>query len=248
MKPKYFLDIGANIGAYSSIFFKFTTVENIIAFEPSPATYQEMNENFRKQGFSVVEAYNIALSDKCGKIGFLEVAPLAGHNAVAATATHNEKIKAGSERTTVECATLDSIINVANESVIIKLDVEGHEAEVLRGAEAFISRNHCLIQVEILNEEKYQECSELLNKYGYREVLFLHNDYYFAPKEDEELRAKLRDFSYVTTSKLIDEYLAMTKYAGGLAGQIKKFLELHPEHKNSFPRINFPSPRNLFEK
>lgn len=104
-------DIGANIGFTALIFAR--TGARVLAFEPSPRAFRLLEKTARDK----VELHNVALSVHEGTLLFAEHDRL-DRSAVA---------ESGFE---VRATTLDSL---DVRPTFIKIDVEGHEAEVLRG-------------------------------------------------------------------------------------------------------------------
>lgn len=120
-----FVDAGANIGLFACTLARLPGVK-CIAFEANPDTFQRLKTNADLHG---VEARNIALSDRndCE----LEFASGAVSHVFAANA-HRNRYHAGST-VRLRTHTLDSQLQGA-QSIVLKIDVEGHEPEVLRGA------------------------------------------------------------------------------------------------------------------
>lgn len=114
-----FVDIGANLGVFT-ILAAGVARARVLAVEPAPETLPHLNAHLALNGIEeLVEVFPAALSDSAGTIRL--TAGLGASNRVAAD---------GQE---VPVATLDSVLDGRGASVI-KLDVEGHEAAVLRGA------------------------------------------------------------------------------------------------------------------
>lgn len=78
LKPEQFvfLDIGANIGNYSLELKKYFFNHNVIAFEPSPATFDKLLVNVGKN--SGIVCVNSALSDFSGMSELFFNEPLSG--------------------------------------------------------------------------------------------------------------------------------------------------------------------------
>jgi hypothetical protein len=67
---------------------------------------------------------------------------------------------------TIACVRLDDVLANEPEIDVIKIDVEGWELEVLRGAGSLIRHHRPLLYVEI-TEARFAETRELLDRYGY---------------------------------------------------------------------------------
>ena len=162
-----FVDVGANIGAYSILMSQ--QAEQLIAFEANPAAADEMTENLALNGLEA-QLHRAAVSDHCGVLQFGTVSRLAGNSAVVETADNQSFV----ETSEVECVTLDSALSEIDHPIALKIDVEGHEAEVLKGAVQTLSRP-CVLQVESLSGdiENTQELG------GLRRLTAIGPDHYF---------------------------------------------------------------------
>ncbi|MEA5503444.1 FkbM family methyltransferase [Halotia wernerae UHCC 0503] len=131
-KNDSFVDIGANIGIFSSILSRFrqiTTDINIYAFEANPDTYERLKINAEKYGF---QAHNIAISDTEGEMEFIE--GVVSH--VFTTVENACKYHIKDKIRNIKCLKLDEF-DILGESIILKIDVEGQELQVLKGASSF---------------------------------------------------------------------------------------------------------------
>ena len=95
-----------------------------MAFEPDPATVEHLRRNIEVNALDgLVEVHQVALGNASGEIAFT-----VGRDTVNRIATPGEAFTQ-----TVPMRRLDAIPG-AREATLIKLDVEGYEAEVLAGA------------------------------------------------------------------------------------------------------------------
>lgn len=141
------LDVGANKGVYTWLLADLAS--QVHAFEPNPKAYQWLNRALPKN----VTAYPLALSDTDGQS--ILFVPQRGRGYSNQMGSLNSK-KAESPHAAVPVAikTLDSF---AFENVgFIKIDVEGFEAEVLKGAEQTLSRCKPTLLIEL--EERHTGC------------------------------------------------------------------------------------------
>jgi FkbM family methyltransferase len=132
------IDVGANNGAYTYALSKSGV--RVEAFEPVPACVRNL-EAFRS---SNVRVHAVALSSRSGEQEmFVPRAPGVTHTALASFS----KPDGTSEVFRVPVRRLDEY---GFRSVsFIKIDVEGHELEVLNGASETISTSHPLLLIEI---------------------------------------------------------------------------------------------------
>ncbi len=124
-----FLDIGANVGSYT-VLASAVCGARTLAFEPDPDTAARLARNINANGIGAqVTVIEAALGAEDGEISF--TAGLDTVNQVAASS------QAGRTRT-VALRCLDGVAGAAD-AVLMKLDVEGYEAQVLAGAEAVLA-------------------------------------------------------------------------------------------------------------
>jgi FkbM family methyltransferase len=131
-----FVDIGANVGCYT-VLASAVAKASSIAVEPVPKTHDKLRRNIRLNDIeSRVETLNIGLADRAGSLRFTET--LGGLNHVA--------LHSGIE---IEVRSLDDVLG-GRTPAMIKLDVEGFEMPVLRGAKRCLaSRELKAIVVEL---------------------------------------------------------------------------------------------------
>ncbi|MBI3429118.1 MAG: FkbM family methyltransferase [Actinobacteria bacterium] len=126
------LDVGANRGSWTSTLKLLDPFSEIHAFEPSSATFEVLKLNL--QNLDDVYLYPIALGNLEGKgslFSNFETSPLASLS--MRRLEHQDIVFSNTEE--IDVTTLDSWImqNPDFEPNILKIDVEGHELEVLQG-------------------------------------------------------------------------------------------------------------------
>jgi FkbM family methyltransferase len=137
------IDIGANIGYMTSIMIKKVGKNGQIwCFEPNPEVYQELigNLNLWKQVCQCnVFTHKIALS-RYDSEGILNI-PI-GNRGEAFIKSDNQTRQDIKKSFKVEMKRLDTFFPSDSTIGLIKLDVEGHELEVLQGAEKLIEQHN----------------------------------------------------------------------------------------------------------
>ncbi len=127
------IDVGANLGLFSLVIDSFSPKSRrIIAFEPAPSTFAALSKNIADNSATNIECHQLAVSDRDGKACF-EVKENARANSSLVGAS-------GASRgicIEIECTTLDRFVSAASlgQIAMLKVDVEGHEISVFRGAE-----------------------------------------------------------------------------------------------------------------
>ena len=175
-KDKTALDIGANIGNHSIFFAK--QFKYVYAFEPNPCTFEvlKINCNYAAEHKNVVPL-NFALSDKEGSLPFhINPANMGGSSIVD---ENKASIEVSIE---INAKILDHLNELKDASIaLIKIDVEGHELNVLKGARAIILKNMPAILFEQHASEIVDGSSKVikyLEEIGY-EFFTIKTNFYF---------------------------------------------------------------------
>ena len=120
-----FLDVGANIGSYS-VLAGGVVKARVLSFEPSPVTYEHLKENIRINDLGdSVTALNMAVGAAKGELRFTVGLDTTNH-----IVGQREQ---GVNSVAVEVVPLDEAA-AGLSPVLMKVDVEGFETEVIRGA------------------------------------------------------------------------------------------------------------------
>lgn len=132
------IDIGANVGYYTVRLGDVVgPTGRLYAFEPNPELYPYLLENTKINGFSGhVTVFNCGLGEKEVNLNLnFGTNHLGGGSIVKKqSATFDRSVEVSVKR-------LDDVLGEVEAVDLIKLDVEGFEPQVLRGAEAIISRS-----------------------------------------------------------------------------------------------------------
>jgi FkbM family methyltransferase len=177
IKANVFVDIGANIGAYSIFMSSLECVSKIYSFEAEPNTFEELKSNVRlNDHLNKIEIFNTAISDSEKELRFGIVGEYSGANSLIGTSIH------GSEKFVkemlVHCVPLDSIVPEKSSTLCIKIDVEGHEKEVVTGARNIFCDNKVIVQLENYDNND-SSLRDLLKNYNYKEIFSIGPDMYF---------------------------------------------------------------------
>jgi FkbM family methyltransferase len=122
-----FIDVGANVGAYSVI-AAAPGRGRCISFEPVPETYAQLLENVKINAIEKrVDAKNCAVGRQAGFISMTGDRG-ATNRVMAAPATGK------GELIRVRSIALDSLLDEGVEPTVLKIDVEGFETEVIGGS------------------------------------------------------------------------------------------------------------------
>ena len=133
-------DVGANRGQYASILADAFPSATIYLFEPSPTTFKILLDNMREA--ENIRAHNLGVSDSDGQMTLFSDKCGSGMASLHQRRLDHFGISMD-RRETVNVTSLDSFCRGNGVSTIdlLKLDVEGHELAVLRGAQGLLDAN-----------------------------------------------------------------------------------------------------------
>lgn len=187
-----FMDVGANVGSYT-VLASAEIGAKTISIEPVKSTFDYLIKNIQLNRIQDrVEALNIGLSSASGILKFTKTLDTVNH--VVANNDLNDVID-------VTVKTLDDILHSARVPILLKIDVEGFEAEVLKGSKYTLANPSLkAIIIELNGSGK---------KYGYDDTI-IHNElinadfkpYYYNPFEKSLM--KLEYFGSCNTLYLSD--------------------------------------------
>jgi len=162
-KSQSFLDIGAHIGWYSILAKKMNPEIKVWALEPNPPVFEQLIKNVAANEISI-NCEKKAASDTNGTKLFYLGAP-------GLSSSSGLRPEVGGDSTIiVETIAIDKFI--ANSQIeildLIKIDVEGHELEVLKGMEQTILSMHPIIIFEVSQMvDNYDEIYAYLGGFNY---------------------------------------------------------------------------------
>ena len=155
------LDVGAHQGTFACQAAQRAGPNGrIFAFEPVPSNQKLFRCNARQNGLSTIELWEGAVSDTNGSCNFY-LAPYSGnHSMESGSAGHMIR---------VPCICLDSWMNEKQPERVdlLKIDVEGAEDRVIRGAENLLKRFRPRIVAEVDNNQTASQMRKMLNAIGY---------------------------------------------------------------------------------
>ena len=167
-------DIGANHGIFTISALKKKNLKEVYAIEADSENFKVLKSKI--DGDLNVKLINAAVTDHNGKIDIYEGnGDHATRNILGEKSFWENTNKKQIKRCTVDCATLDYIftekLNVKVDAC--KIDVEGAEVLVLKGADNFLKSLKCAF-VECHTKETYQEIVKMGIEKGWT-IKFLKN-------------------------------------------------------------------------
>ena len=152
---KTFIDIGAHMGIYSTLISK----ENIkvFAFEPYKENYDQLKLNKKLNNLDNLNIYNCALSDKNKNI-IMWVSDKEKTGGMSIFDKNDEELKKYNPNniTKIKSKSLigDNVLDIIEEYIAIKIDVERHEYKVLKGLIKLLKKNFVVIQIELFDARR----------------------------------------------------------------------------------------------
>ena len=136
------LDVGANLGLYTYFLARYSA--HVYAFEPNPFPLRVLSRVADRN----VTVLQMALSERGGEIDL--VVPKGRRGWSNNGAAVGRKFRGRTATVRVPCGRIDDLDLSAGPPGVgfIKIDVEGHELQVLRGAEATLRRDRPKLLIE----------------------------------------------------------------------------------------------------
>jgi len=163
-----FYDIGANIGWHAWNCTACAEDVPVHVFEPDESNIFLLNETINHSVLNGVSIHSVALSDKNCEANFHidSLTSATGTLEVSEKSWMEEYLGHKPEKKLVQCRSLDNLECSKTTPGVIKIDVEGHEASVLRGAEFTIKNNLPALVVESFPPKREVVCT-MINDWGY---------------------------------------------------------------------------------
>jgi FkbM family methyltransferase len=183
-----FYDIGANVGFFTLVAAKIVGAEGVVvAFEPLPANVGQLEKNVALNALSNVTVIPKAVGAIEGVAG-LVLGDDARDNSRLSDGQTDGEDEIEVPVTTVDAAVREHDLRMPD---VMKIDVEGAEIDVLRGALETIRRSRPLIVVEVhgIGSEFADFADQELSSLGYRAETMSTGD--ALPRDDSRFHAVL---------------------------------------------------------
>ncbi len=201
------IDIGANWGLYTLLAAKYTQNSGkVIAIEPDKNNCRILQGNIQNNRLTNIELLQIAVG------GHNYYAKIFEDNIHSGGSTLNKSGKKNEKYDMVEVRTLDQITKDTDKVDIIKIDIEGAEGLLFKGAENILATKKAgYIFLELHRQIENFDCGynyiiEKLLKYGF--FLYYYdrekNKYKPLDKDNKELIMPLNRVYIIASSNAID--------------------------------------------
>jgi FkbM family methyltransferase len=168
------IDIGGYIGAFAFAIRQMLPETQLYTFEPLPDNFQKIQNNL--MGDRHLRAFNTALGAKKGEVDFWRSDFSPSSSVLAMGELHRKTFPhtAGSTKVTVPIARLDDFLPemVLEGPVLLKMDVQGYEETVLRGAQEILKKvDSILTEVSFRplyeGQATFDRLNAALNEHGF---------------------------------------------------------------------------------
>ncbi len=177
-KDTLLVDVGANVGSFTSDFRTFFPHGVSWLFEPNPELHNRIekqfssNPNFEVRPFGIsAENSTLQLRVPKGKAGLGTF-----HGYTKSSLEHYGEVIYSTH--SVDVRPLDEFQFAPSENAVLKIDTQGHEVEVLLGASTVLDRVDLVLlecsfaQVHEGRKETFGECTSILAKHDLVPVVF----------------------------------------------------------------------------
>tara|TARA_Y100000816_G_C25957629_1_gene499644 strand:- start:66 stop:836 length:771 start_codon:yes stop_codon:yes gene_type:complete len=169
---KNFIDIGANCGFYT---FQLSNDLNVFAFEPNLEAYGKLKKTLNKNNIfkDKIKLYPFGISDR-NSVLKMKTKVKFGYIQTGGSSVTNPIEEDGFEIFDANFKIGDEVLNLNNQKLAIKIDVEGHELNVLKGITRLINNNNCFIQIEVF-KNNFIEVDDFLRANNFSKVYSVLN-------------------------------------------------------------------------
>jgi FkbM family methyltransferase len=145
-KLKWVVDVGANVGQWSTMLLDLITPEKLVMIEPEPAAFAKLKSRFA--GRANIELHQVAVGDRDGVTRFRITRDTTGASVLPPRLEMRELIGQNwTVESEIECPMkkLDTILAGFAEISLLKMDVQGFEEQVIAGAAEVLRRTKFLL-------------------------------------------------------------------------------------------------------
>ena len=158
-------DVGANVGYYTALGSKLTGAQGkVYSFEPLARNISYLYRHVKINKLNNVTIIPSACSDSLSILSFIESSNTAMGRLESSEISNTSETKS----TIIPTVTLDAIADkIGRFPNVLKIDVEGAEVAVLKGAEKIISVAKPAIFLSVHSDQLRTTCLNYLRTFGY---------------------------------------------------------------------------------
>lgn len=170
-----FYDVGANVGAYSLYAAKKGATKRIYAFEPGVPTFEILMKNVETNHVSDVVIPIISPLDKNSKFDVFNYSTNhkgGSQNLFGTTNDQNGEQVVVKQRHGVIGVSIDDMVTIYGLEApdYLKIDVDGNDLEILKGAVKVLEKYKPEIYIEYNAKKSTRDISDFLSVYNYKWV------------------------------------------------------------------------------
>lgn len=183
LKPgETFIDVGAHVGYYSLMASRLVGTEGqVVSFEPNQENFVRLCGHVKLNDVRNIRPLNLAVSDKGGLREFF-VNPFNDGGHSLQSFDGYEALR----KVRVESISLDEFVEkqLGGKAIeFVKIDVEGHQLNVLRGMQRILRRSMPKIILEMSETDRgNNDVFQLLESQGYQYCRLDNSNYFFLPR------------------------------------------------------------------
>jgi len=168
-KAKVLVDVGAHIGKYAILASKLNPHAKVFAVEPGKENFKFLSKNKTLNELNNLKIIKLALHNKKGKVKLYLGEVNTGGQGIEGFVPNSNKFEV------VRQDTFDNVFGKKLDKIdLVKIDTEGNESEILKGAHNFLYNKKIK---NIIFELNGQETKKLLESYGYSCKKIQSNNY-----------------------------------------------------------------------
>jgi FkbM family methyltransferase len=141
------LDVGANKGSYLYWLAKWSRGAQVVGFEPQQKLAEYLTQALSRSGLGHTRVEHMALSDQVGEVTLYIPGQLDSPGASLERSV-SEKTVCHEERVRMNTLDMYAAAHLNGPVRALKIDVEGHEWAVLKGAVKTLEQDHPVLVVE----------------------------------------------------------------------------------------------------
>ncbi len=172
-----FIDIGSHWGYYSLLFASRSCFKQaeVYAFEPDAINRNQLYSNLFLNRFQDrIKVFEYALSNQDGELRFHRYDE----------SNRGRSCIAEDGEITVKTIKFDSLLKFKNKVIGIKIDVEGHELDVINGMKDTLVNNKCIVQVESF-PEALPDLLVIMSQLSYKKIATIDSDHFFSNEKSD---------------------------------------------------------------
>jgi FkbM family methyltransferase len=174
IKPNTIIDVGANVGQFAIASAKFFPNTSVHSFEPLPDCVALLQKNVKR--LNNIKVYPFALGDAEAEVEFHVNEHSHSSSILPLADSHRKAFPDAQEKETisVKVSTLDDVFNSIElkSPILLKLDVQGYEAQTLHGGLKTLQRvDYVILEASFKpmyeGEMVFMDIVRLMEEYGF---------------------------------------------------------------------------------